>query len=64
MSNVSVDRKKLADYIRKYADVLAEQAYIELHTEKVETMAGKTMFYNSIDIEIREIPHEGLEVDK
>ena len=62
MSEINIDRTKLAEYIKQHAQVIAESADIDLHIIKVEAMGGATQFIQTVDIEIREIPLEAVEV--
>lgn len=63
MTNIKIDHKRLAEYIKQHADELAAKAYVDLHIVKINSMAGETHFAQTIDVELSEIPLDEVEAN-
>lgn len=64
MSSIRVDRKRLAEYIKSNADVLAQRGDIYIDTDEVRRMDGNSSFICTVRLTLEQIPIEEVEVSE
>lgn len=53
LNSIKIDRKKLAEYIKQYADVMALTAEVSIDTETIKSMCGDIEFIQTVNIDIK-----------
>lgn len=60
MADIKVDRKRIGDYIKQYAEVLAQNGDIYINTREVESMDGTVTYLATVEINLKDIPVEAV----
>lgn len=53
LNTIRIDRNKLAEYIKQYADVIAATAEIDIETDTIKSMSGDIEFTQTVSIDIK-----------